>query len=76
MFKLPAVMFAMVMGFFMSMTNTFFLSLINAHFSMSFLVAWLHVWPMAYPIAVIAIIIWRPVALYIAGALVRLVQSR
>lgn len=60
MFKLPAVLFALIMGFLMSMTQTFCISLYLLNFSSQFVEKWFQLWPIAYPIAVISIYLYRP----------------
>jgi hypothetical protein len=76
MFSLAAVMFATFMGFFMSMTLTFCMSIYLIGFSSDAMNKWLELWPVAYPIAVISIIVYRPLALYFSGKVVRWWQSR
>jgi len=39
-----------------------------------FLDKWLQLWPIAYPIAVVSIIIYRPLVLNLSGKLVRWYQ--
>jgi len=76
MLSLAAVMFATFMGFFMSMTLTFCISIYLLGFSPGAISKWLELWPIAYPIAVILIIVYRPLALYLSGKVVRWLQSR
>jgi hypothetical protein len=67
MFKLPAILFAIFMGFFMSLTLTICLSFYMTGFNNSLLTKFFQLWPIAYPIAIISIIIYRPLSLWIAG---------
>jgi hypothetical protein len=76
MFKLPAVAFAVVMGFLMSTTITFFVSLIESDFSIQFFTRWIKVWPETYAIAVFAILLYRPLALWLVGLIVKWWQTR
>lgn len=76
MFSIAAVMFAVFMGFFMSMTITLFITLILSGLSLLALTGWLKLWVIAYPVAVIAIIIYRPLALFLSGKVVRWWQTR
>jgi hypothetical protein len=69
-------MFAVFMGLFMSMTLTFCISLYLIGFGGGFITQWLQIWPIAYPIAVLSIIIYRPLALYLSGKIVKWWQSR
>jgi len=56
MFKLPAILFAIFMGFFMSLTLTICLSFYMTGFNNSLLTKFFQLWPIAYPIAIISII--------------------
>jgi hypothetical protein len=76
MFSLAAVMFAVFMGLFMSMTLTFCISVYLIGIEGPFIAKWLQLWPIAYPIAVLSIIIYRPLALYLSGKVVKWWQSR
>jgi hypothetical protein len=76
MFSLAAVMFAVFMGLFMSMTLTFCISLYLIGSGGPFIAKWLQLWPIAYPIAVLSIIIYRPLALYLSGKVVKWWQAR
>lgn len=76
MFSIAAVMFAVFMGFFMSMTITLFISLIFSGLSLVAMTGWLKLWVIAYPVAVISIIIYRPLALNLSGKVVRWWQTR
>ena len=76
MFTLAAVMFAVFMGFFMSMTLTFCISIYLLGFSFGAMDNWLELWPITYPIAVISIIVYRPLALFLSGKVIRWWQSR
>jgi hypothetical protein len=67
MFKLPAILFAIFMEFFMSLTLTICLSFYMTGFNNSLLTKFFQLWPIAYPIAIISIIIYRPLSLWIAG---------
>jgi hypothetical protein len=76
MFSFAACMFAIFMGFFMSMTLTFCISIYLIGFTPAFIDKWLQLWPIAYPIAVLSIIVYRPLALYLAGKVIKWRQSR
>jgi hypothetical protein len=71
MFKLPALLFAVFMGLFMSLTITFCLSLYLIGFQVAFIGKFLELWPLAYPIAVISIIFYRPLVLMIVGNIIK-----
>jgi hypothetical protein len=67
MFKLSAILFAVFMGLFMSLTLTICLSFYMMGLNNSLLTKFFQLWPIAYPIAIISIIIYRPISLWIAG---------
>jgi hypothetical protein len=71
MFKLPALLFAVFMGLFMSLTITFCLSLYLIGFKTAFIGKFLELWPLAYPIAVISIVFYRPLVLIIIGSIIK-----
>jgi hypothetical protein len=70
MFKLPAIIFALVMGLFMSITITFCISLLELGFTISLLRKWFELWILIYPMVVACIIVYRPLALSISGKLI------
>ncbi len=76
MFKLPAILFAIFMGFFMSLTLTICLSFYMTGFNNSLLTKFFQLWPIAYPIAIISIIIYRPLSLWIAGKALTKLSSK
>lgn len=67
MFALPSIIFAFVMGFFMSLTVTFATTLIQTGFTIDFFKSWLAAWILGYPIVVGCIIFYRPLAMKITG---------
>jgi len=76
MFKLPAILFAIFMGFFMSLTLTICLSFYMMGFNNSLLTKFFQLWLIAYPIAIISIIIYRPLSLWIAGKALTKLSSK
>jgi membrane protein implicated in regulation of membrane protease activity len=76
MFKLPAILFAIFIGFFMSLTLTICLSFYMTGFNNSLLTKFFQLWPIAYPIAIISIIIYRPLSLWIAGKALTKLSSK
>ena len=74
MFSLAAILFAVLMGFFMSLTLTLCISIYLIGFNAMFLDKRLQLWPIAYPIAVVSIIVYRPLVLNLSGKLVRWYQ--
>jgi len=76
MLKLPAILFAIFMGFFMSLTLTICLSFYMTGFNNSLLTKFFQLWPIAYPIAIVSIIIYRPLSLWIAGKALTKLSSK
>jgi len=76
MLKLPAILFAIFMGFFMSLTLTICLSFYMMGFNNILLTKFFQLWPIAYPIAIVSIIIYRPLSLWIAGKALTKLSSK
>ena len=76
MFKLPAVLFAVFMGVFMSLTLTICLSFYMMGLNNSLLTKFFQLWPIAYPIGIISIIIYRQLSLWIAGKVLTKLSSK
>ena len=76
MFKLPAVLFAVFMGLFMSLTLTICLNLYMMGLNNSLLTKFFQLWLIAYPIAILSIIIYRPLSLWIAGKALTKLSSK
>ena len=76
MFKLPAVLFAVFMGFFMSLTLTICLCFYMMGLNNSLLTKFFQLWPIAYPIGIISIIIYRQLSLWIAGKILTKLSSK
>jgi len=76
MLKLPAILFAIFMGFFMSLTLTICLSFYMMGFNNSLLTKFFQLWPIANPIAIVSIIIYRPLSLWIAGKALTKLSSK
>lgn len=62
MITLPNLVFSLAMGFLMSLSITLVTTWYRIGLSQDFLTQWLSVWLVAYPVAVICIPIYRPVA--------------
>jgi len=69
MINLPNVIFYLVMGFLMSVSITLATTFIRVGPRVDFLSAWLEVWSVAYPVAIVCILIYRPFASKITAAL-------
>jgi formate/nitrite transporter FocA (FNT family) len=62
MMNIPNLIFAAIMGGLMSLSITFATTLVRAGLAPDFFWVWLEVWSVAYPIALICILIYRPFA--------------
>ena len=59
---LTSIIFALAMGFFMSLTVTFATTAIRFGFDSEFIPAWFSSWIKIYPIAIASILAYRPLA--------------
>ncbi|MDO8714781.1 MAG: DUF2798 domain-containing protein [Polynucleobacter sp.] len=62
MTNIPNLIFAVIMGGLMSLSITLATTLMRVGFEQHFLWAWFEVWSVAYPVAIICILIYRPFA--------------
>ena len=62
MINLPSIIFSLVMGFLMSASITLATTIIRIGPVENFFWIWLEVWSVAYPVAIICILIYRPFA--------------
>jgi hypothetical protein len=69
MINLPNIIFSFVMGFLMSSSITLATTLIHVRPTSNFFLAWLEVWSVAYPVAIICILVYRPLASKITALL-------
>jgi hypothetical protein len=60
MTNIPNLIFAVIMGGLMSLSITLATTLMRVGLVQHFLWAWLEVWSVAYPVAIICILIYRP----------------
>lgn len=67
---LAPVVFAFVMGVFMSITVTFLSTYIKLGFVDNFFSIWMEYWVVAYPIVVACILVYRPISTNITGRIV------
>lgn len=58
------------MGLFMSLTITFATTLSRIGFSHDFFTQWMSIWTVAYPVAIVCIILYRPLVTKITTNLV------
>lgn len=62
MLSLPSIVFALVMGLLMSLSITFATTVARIGLAENFYSLWFEVWLIAYPVAIICILIYRPLA--------------
>ena len=62
MINLPDFIFSLVMGCLMSLSITLVTTLVRLGATDEFLRVWLEIWLVAYPVAVICILIYKPFA--------------
>lgn len=71
MITLPKFIFALVMGGLMSLSITFATTYVRIGIVSNFLSLWLEAWQIAYPVAIVCILLYRPVAEWLTTALVK-----
>jgi hypothetical protein len=71
MITLPKFIFALVMGGLMSLSITFATTYVRIGIVSNFLGLWLEAWQIAYPVAIVCILLYRPVAEWLTTALVK-----
>ena len=62
MINLPNLVFALVMGFLMSLSITLATTFVRVGLAENFFWVWFEVWSVAYPVAIVCILIYRPFA--------------
>lgn len=71
MLNIPNLIFAAIMGGLMSLSITFATTLVRVGVAQNFFWVWLEVWSVAYPVAIICILIYRPFASKLTASLVK-----
>lgn len=71
MINLPSLIFAFVMGFLMSASITLATTFVRVGPTENFFWLWLEVWVVAYPVAIVCILIYRPVATKMTAKLLK-----
>ena len=69
MINLPDFIFSLVMGCLMSLSTTFVTTLARLGLTDEFFWVWLEVWLVAYPVAVICILLYKPWAVKLTAKL-------
>jgi len=60
MINRPNIIFSVLMGFLMSLTITLVTTFVHIRAAENFFSVWLQVWSVAYPVAVVCILIYKP----------------
>jgi hypothetical protein len=69
--NIPNLIFSAIMGGLMSLSITLATTLVRVGFVQNFFWVWLEVWAVAYPVAMICILIYRPFASKLTASLVK-----
>ena len=75
MINLSDIVFSLVMGFLMSVSITLATTFIRLGVIENFFLVWLEVWLVAYPVAIICILIYKPLAVKITTTLLKKINS-
>lgn len=75
MINLASIIFSLVMGFLMSASITLATTFVRIGAVENFFSLWLEVWLIAYPVAIICILIYRPLATKVTAILVEKVKG-
>jgi membrane protein implicated in regulation of membrane protease activity len=70
MMSVPNLIFALIMGGLMSLSITLAMTLVRVGIAENFFWLWLEVWSVAYPVAIICILIYRPFVSNLTSTLV------
>jgi hypothetical protein len=71
MMNIPNLIFAAIMGGLMSLSITLATTLVRVGFVQNFIWVWLEFWAVAYPVAIICILIYRPFASKLTASLIK-----
>jgi hypothetical protein len=69
MINLPDLIFSIVMGFLMSVSITLVTTAVHTGLTSNFFWEWFEVWLLVYPVAIVCIVIHKPLASKITNAL-------
>ncbi|MBU3581981.1 DUF2798 domain-containing protein [Polynucleobacter sp. AP-Capit-er-40B-B4] len=75
MMNFPSLVFALVMGFLMSLSITLATTFVRVGPAGNFFWLWLEVWVVAYPVAIVCILIYRPTASKITAKILQKLGS-
>ena len=71
MINIPNLIFTAIMGGLMSLSITLATTLVRIGFAQNFFWLWLELWAVAYPVAIICILIYRPFVSKLTASLVK-----
>jgi hypothetical protein len=71
MITLPKIIFSLVMGGLMSLTITFAIAIVREGAASNFLWLWFDAWSIAYPVAIVSILVYRPISEWVTTALMK-----
>ncbi|WP_251374761.1 DUF2798 domain-containing protein [Polynucleobacter corsicus] len=73
--NIPNLIFAAIMGGLMSLSITLATTLVRVGFVQDFFWEWLEVWAVAYPVAIICTLIYRPFISKLTASLVKKLEQ-
>jgi hypothetical protein len=71
MITIPNLIFSTIMGGLMSLSITLATTFVRVGFTENFFWVWLEVWCVAYPVAIMCILVYRPFASKLTTSLVK-----
>jgi hypothetical protein len=71
MINIPSLIFALVMGFLMSASITLATTFVRIGAVENFFWVWIEVWLVAYPVAILGILVYRPIASKVTTAILK-----
>ena len=75
MINISSFIFALVMGFLMSASITLATTFVRIGAVENFFLLWLEVWLVAYPVAIVCILAYRPLATKITAAVLEKLKN-
>lgn len=75
MINIPNFIFALVMGFLMSASITLATTFVRIGAVENFFWLWLEVWLIAYPVAIVCILVYRPLATKLTAEILEKLKS-
>jgi len=73
--SLPNLIFALIMGCMMSLSITLATTFVRVGLVENFFWVWLEVWLVAYPVAIVCILIYRPLASKITAKILEVLET-